>query len=261
MKSSTTRRPAARRHSRLVDRLRGPVRQAVLHRAALHARSAPHHADAGADGDDGDSRHLRAASGAVAQSRHRLQHGGDRADPADLRREARPQGQDLPPLDAEPASDADPGDRNRLGRERALLRRRTRHGSLRRATARCLLHGPRRFDALEPHDLPARRAIRGRPVHRLDPADGWRRQLVDGHARAAHRLRRRAEHGPRSARPPPCHPRVARSAANRQPARARPQARRADGRDVPGGRAADHRRVDSMPWRSAANPACRSRRS
>ena len=73
-----------------------------------------------------------------------------------------------------------------------------------------VLHRARRQLALEPRAVPARRPVRGRPVHRLHAADGRRRQLVDGHARAARRLRRRAEHGQRSARPPPPERRLAR---------------------------------------------------
>ena len=43
-------------------------------------------------------------------------------------------------------------------------------------------------------------------------ADGRRREFVHGHARPPRRLRRRAEHGPRSARPPPLERSVAQAA-------------------------------------------------
>ena len=55
-----------------------------------------------------------------AQPRDRLQHRGDRAAAPDLRREARPQGQDRQPFGAQPASHADPGDRIRLGRSKSI---------------------------------------------------------------------------------------------------------------------------------------------
>ena len=44
--------------------------------------------------------------------------------------QARPERQDLPQLGPQPAPDTDPGHRERLGRERALLRQRGRHGGL-----------------------------------------------------------------------------------------------------------------------------------
>ena len=124
----------------------------------------------------------------------------------DLRRIARAQGQDLPPLGAQPASDADPGDRGGLGRERPLLRLRSRHGGLYPRPAGYLLHRPRRLDALQPRHVPGRRPLRLRHVHRLDPADRPRRQLLDRHPGPHRRLRRRAQHGRRRARPPPCQP-------------------------------------------------------
>ena len=51
--------------------------------------------------------------------------------------------------------------------------------------------------------------------HRLDVADGRGREFVDGHARAARRIRRRAEHGTRSARTPSFERGVAQAAARR----------------------------------------------
>ena len=46
------------------------------------------------------------------------------------------------------------------------LRRRTRDGALRGGAAGRVLHRCRRLDALEPAAVPARRPVRGRPVHR-----------------------------------------------------------------------------------------------
>ena len=80
-------------------------------------------------------------------------------------------GKICPALGAQPAPDADPGDRDRLGRERALLRRRGRHGGLHRRAARRVLHRPRRLAALQPGLVPAGRPVRGRHVHRLHAAD------------------------------------------------------------------------------------------
>ena len=103
-------RTAPRGHSGVMGRFCGGGRQAVLHRTAVHPRPASHQACACVDGDDGDPRHLRKTQRAVAQPWHRFQHRGHRTDPADLRRIPRPQGQDLPQLDPQPAPDADPGD-------------------------------------------------------------------------------------------------------------------------------------------------------
>ena len=52
------RRAAARGHPGELGRFRRGGRQALLHRAAVHPRPAPHQAGARADGDDGDPRHL-----------------------------------------------------------------------------------------------------------------------------------------------------------------------------------------------------------
>ncbi len=93
--------------------------------------------------------------------------------PADLRRIPGPEGQDLPQLDTQPASHADPGDRKRLGRERALFRHRTGYGKVHRRPAGCVLHRARWFVAFEPDGLPTGRAVCGRPVYRCDPAGRW----------------------------------------------------------------------------------------
>ncbi len=73
-----------------------------------------------------------------------------------------------------------------------------------RARSRRFLHRRRRLAAQQPRVLPGGRALRLRPVHRLDAADRPRRQQLDGDARPHRRLRRRAEHGRRRARPPSC---------------------------------------------------------
>ena len=79
---------------------------------------------------------VRAPQVHLAQPRDRVRHCGDRIDSADLRRAAGPAGQDRQALDAEPASDADPRDRVRLGGVDALLRRRSGDGALHRRPAR-----------------------------------------------------------------------------------------------------------------------------
>ena len=123
----------------------------------------------------------------------------DRVAAAHLRRESRAQRKDLPQLGAQSASDTDPRDRKRLGRERALLRWGGRHGGLRPRATRHFLRRPRRQPAFESRAVSARRPIRRGPVHRLDAADGCGRELLNGHAGATRRLRRSPEHGPRSA--------------------------------------------------------------
>ena len=101
-------------------------RPAVRSRTAVHPRPASHRARGDPQGDDRDPRRLRAPPGDLAQPRHRVRHCRNRIDPADVRRDAGPQGQDRQALDAEPASHADPGDRVRLGRVDPQLRRRSR---------------------------------------------------------------------------------------------------------------------------------------
>ena len=64
-----------------------------------------------------------------------------------------------------------PAIRERLDRERALLRRRGRDGRLHRRAARHILHRPRRLAALQPGLVPARRPVRGRHVYRRHAAD------------------------------------------------------------------------------------------
>ena len=91
---------------------------------------------------------------------------------------------------AEPAPDADPGDRERLGQANPLLRLGGRHGRLHGGTARHLLPRPRRLDGLQPHVLPGGRALRDRHVHRLDAADRPRRQFLHRHDGPHRRLRR-----------------------------------------------------------------------
>ena len=90
-----------------------------------------------------------------------------------------------------------------------------------------------RLAALESRLLSARRALCGRHVHRLDPADGRRRQLLDRDDLARVRLRRRAElaatRGRRHATPA-WDPRP-----RGRPAGPRAQARGADGRDLQAG--------------------------
>ena len=177
-------------------------RPAVRRRAAVHARSATYRRVADPHGDDDDSRHLRASWRDGAEPRHRLRHRRDRIAAADLWRAHRAEGQDLHALGAQSASHADPRHRERLGGKRALLRQRSGHGGLHRGALRRVFHGPRRQPAFEPRAVPACGSIRRGSLHRLDPADGCRRKFIDRHARPARRIRRRAEHGARSARTP-----------------------------------------------------------
>ena len=93
---------------------------------------------------------LRTPPGGLAQPRRRVRHRRHRTAAADLRRAARAQGQDRPALGAQPAPHPDPGDRIRLGRIDPQLRRRVRHGPLRRRPTRRVLHRRRRLAALQP---------------------------------------------------------------------------------------------------------------
>jgi len=110
----------------------------------------------------------------------RLNHGigfdtADRAAAADLRRRARPEGQYLHALGAQPAPDADPGHRIRLRRIGALLRFGSRHGRLHLGPFRRFLHRCRRQHAFQPGVFADGRPLRLRHVYRLDAADGPRR--------------------------------------------------------------------------------------
>ena len=129
------RQGSPRRHSRRPRAFRRRRRTSPSTSSRCSRAIRRHHRDANSDRDAGDQGHLRALWREAAQSWHRLQHRGDRAAAADLRRAARPQGQDRDALGAEPAPDPDPGDRVRLGRADPLLRLGSRHGRLHRARA------------------------------------------------------------------------------------------------------------------------------
>ena len=133
--------------------------------------------------------------------------------------------------------------------------------ALRRGAPRRLLHRPRRLAALEPRAVPARRASMrstcssarrcrwmATATRRRSRAGGWP-------ASAAPRTWATTRTAAAMRRPP-----GSTCCNDRQPAGARPQARGADGRDVPGGRQADLRRLARRGARSAQEPACRSRR-
>ena len=92
-------------------------------------------------------------------------------DPADLCPVAGSSGKDLPALGAQPAPGADPGDRGRICGIGAQLRLRNGHGGIHPRPSRCLLHRPRRIDAVEPRPVPSGGALCLRHVHRLDLAD------------------------------------------------------------------------------------------
>ena len=113
----------------------------------------------------------------------------------------------------------------------------------------------------QPRLLPGRGPLCLRPVHRLDAADRPARQQLHGDAGPHCRLRRRAEHGRRRARPAPRQPRLAEGRARGAPGpqrrrghAARAEARRADGRDLPRAHAT---RVRRAPRRLAARRAVR----
>ena len=170
--------------------------------------------------------------------------------------------EDLPQLGPQSASDADPRDRKRLGRERALLRQRGRHGGLHPRAARHLFHRPRRQPALQPGAVPAGGAVRCRPLHRLDAADGCatptppRSRSAGSPASAARRTWATIRKGRRHSTPAWLEPHHGAG-----PGRARPQARGADWWRR-SRRAAC--RPSSNRWtrsRSDSRPACRSPRS
>ena len=73
----------------------------------------------------------------------RIRHGRNRIASAHLRRTTGPEGQDRQALGAEPAPDADPGDRIGLGRIDPQLRRRVGDGAVHRGPARRVLHRTR----------------------------------------------------------------------------------------------------------------------
>ena len=121
-------------------------------------------------------------------------------------------GQDLPQLGPESAPDADPGDRERLGGERPLLRQRSwawrttsarartcsspaHDGTLRSNRVLCQLAGQYGVDLFIGSTL------------QMD-ADGNSSTVTLG---PPGRIRRRSQHGTRSARPPPQHARLARA--------------------------------------------------
>lgn len=106
-------------------------------------------------------RDLRAPSGPLPQSRDRLRHRRDRVAAPDLRRVSGAARKNLRVLGSQPASDIDPGDRERMGQGSSFLRQRGGNGSIRRRASGHFLHRSRRKPALEPRPLPACRLIRG----------------------------------------------------------------------------------------------------
>ena len=154
-------------------------------------------------GDARDPRDLRAPRSAAAEPWGGFRYGRHRADPADLRGAARPPGQDLQAVDAQPAPDVDPGDRVGMGRVDPLVRWRGRHGALRRGPPGHLLHRTRWQPAVESGAVPARGPVRDRHVHRVVAPARRRRQLLDGDRGTARRFRWCAEHGARPSWPPP----------------------------------------------------------
>ena len=144
-----------------------------------------------------------------AEPRHRLRHRGDRAAAADLRRIARPEGQDLPHWALNPHPALIPAIEagwvesvhsfgSELGMEDYIRARSDvfftgRDGSLRSNRAFCQAAGHYACDLFIGSTL---------------QIDLHGNQL-DRHARPHRRLRRRAQHGRRRARPAPCERRLA----------------------------------------------------
>ena len=208
--------------SRRLGRLRDRQLRPRLHRAALHPRPRPDRRDPGPDGDDGRSRGSTPQYGV-----QRLNHGigfdtaAIELHAADVRRKLGLQGQDLPPLGAQSASRPS-SRRSRAG----LVELNPLFGSelgmedyIRRAPRR-LLHRARRELRSNRAFCPDGRALRLRPLHRLDAADRSRGQQLDRDREPHHRLRRRAEHGRGRARAPSRQPGLARGGARGQRRRA-----------------------------------------
>ena len=172
----------------------------------------------------------------VAQPWDRIRHGGNRIASPDVRCPVGFEGQDRQALDAEPASDADTGDRVGLGGIDPQLRRRGGHGALHRGPPRRVLHRTGRIPAIQPGVVSACRSVRSRHVHRVIAANRPRRQLVDGHRRPAARLRGRPEHGTRPARSQALVRRVAQPRARGGECGARSKTGRTDRPDIPEGR-------------------------
>ena len=154
-----------------LGRSRRRGRPAVRARAAVHPRSAVDRAGRDSQGDDRHPRRVRTTRGDVAQPWDRIRHGGNRIASPDVRRAAGFEGQDRQALDAEPASDADTGDRIGVGGIDPQLRRRSRDGALHRGPARRVLHRTGRIAAIQPGVVSACRPVRGRHVHRVFAAD------------------------------------------------------------------------------------------
>ena len=125
--------------------------------------------------------------------------------------------------------------------------------------------GAGRFAAVQPGVLPDRGPLRLRPVHRLDPADRPGRQQLHLHRRTRGRLRRRAQHGLRSARPPTPERALAEGrggdlSRHARAAAPRPQARGADRRDLRRTERSAVRRASRRPDAGReAQPAVRRR--
>jgi malonate decarboxylase alpha subunit len=139
----------------------------------------------------------------AAEPWHWLQHRRDRAAASDLRGKARAQGQDRHALGAQPASDPHSRDRVGVGQTDPQLRLGGGYGCLHARPVRYLLHRAGRLDELQSDVLPACRALRDGPVHRLHIADRPERQQLDGDGGPHRRLWRRTQHGFGRAWPPP----------------------------------------------------------
>ena len=86
-------------------------------------------------------------------------------------------GEVLHALGAQSPSHADSRDRERMGAQRTLLRRRARHGTLRCCPSRCVLYRPRRMLRSNVRFASGRPLCDG-PVHWIDVADRWRCKLI-----------------------------------------------------------------------------------
>ncbi len=120
---------AAGRHPRRVGRLRRRVAEAVL-LEPLFTRDPALITDTQVLMAMMAIKGIYGATVSEPQPRHRLQHGGHRADPAHLRRRAGAEGEDMPEWALNPHPTLIPAIESRLGGDRPLLRRRAGHGGV-----------------------------------------------------------------------------------------------------------------------------------
>jgi len=168
---------------------------AVLYRSAVHARSRQ-------DRNENVLMAMMAIAAVYEPTRWAVNHGigyataANRTDPANLRRQARTEGEDRQAFVLNPHPTADPGDRAGFVRQRLLLRLELGIGTLRPRNRRYIPGWRRRQSAVQP-------ALGGRGTIRLRSFIGGTLQIdAQGNSSTAtkdriHRLRWRAEYGRR----------------------------------------------------------------